>query len=102
MNQLIERTNQLLTNLDELFDVFNDEQEPSKDKAFFHYVERETTPIFETIEEWEELAEQAIRQNKVTLQQAQITSTKDSLKALILHSYYKDVRRRRYMDINKS
>lgn len=103
MDPLIELTKKVIQHLEDLLVIFENGEEPSKDKAFFHYVQSETKPIFLAIEEWEQLAKTALEQKRITtLHLEQITSTKDNMTALILHSYYKDVRKRRYMEINKS
>src|SRR5690554_473215 len=103
MNQLVELTGKLITYLDDFKVIFHDDEiKPSKDEAFFRFVQQETKPYFSHIDAWEKHAKKAWKEKLISLQLTQIESTRDNFTTLILHSYYKDVRKRRYMEINKS
>lgn len=71
-------------------------------KSAFEFVKEETEPIFEVLETWEKLTLKKIEQRKISLPTSMVESTVDNMSALIMHSYYKDVRKRRYMEIKKS
>lgn len=90
--------------LQRLKEYFEQAEPPEniRDKAFFLQVKEETTPIFELLGEWEEEALLAVQQRQLSLHPQQITSTKENMDLLIMHSYYKDLRKRRYMEYCKS
>jgi len=102
MTNLITITKALSNYLDTLKRMFEQSEKPKADKEFFQFVKKETVPYFDLLEKWEFQALQAIRERKSTLHSQQITSTKENMETLILHSYYIDVRKRNYMEINKS
>lgn len=95
-------TEQLIHVLDNLKAKFDEGKKTPKDDTYFFYVKKETDPIFDLLDEWEKTAIELIKQNKLLLHEQQIVATKDNMKALLLHSYYFDVRKRRYMEIYKS
>lgn len=101
---LIRNTELLLKHLMHLHEFFEEGKPPEniRDKAFFLQVKEEVTPIYELVEEWEEQALQAVKNREVNLHPAQINSTKENMDLLIMHSYYKDIRKRRYMEYYKS
>ncbi|APC48469.1 DUF1798 family protein [Virgibacillus halodenitrificans] len=73
-----------------------------RDKAFFQQVKEETNPIYDLLEEWEALGLQTVKERKVNVHPHQITSTKENMELVLLHSYYVDVRRKRYMELYNS
>lgn len=73
-----------------------------KDKPFFLMMKEETAPIYQLLEEWEKLALQVIKHKKINIHPQQIISTKENIELIILHSYYIDVKRKRYMNLYKS
>ncbi|MEI3604765.1 DUF1798 family protein [Pseudogracilibacillus sp. SE30717A] len=95
-------TKQLNNYLDKLLTEFEQGKKPSDDKTFFTFVKQETEPYFLALEEWEKIALIFIKNKSNLLHPQQINSTKENMEALMLHSYYKDVRKRRYMEMNKS
>lgn len=95
-------TTQLLDELKILPQIYENNEEPSKDKTFFQYVRNETKVLFDMLDEWEKLAEDFVLQRRSGVHLHQIQATKNNMQTLILHSYYKDVRKRRYMEIYKS
>jgi len=103
MQRLTELTTKLVKQLESLKQRYekNDEQ-PKNDRAFFEFVKNETEPIFTLIEEWEGLAQKFVEQQGSFLHSHQITSTRENMEALLLHSYYVDTRKRSYMELYKS
>lgn len=102
MEKLGALTKELLNELNELQQIYENGKEPSKDKTFFQHVRNETKVLFDMLDEWEKLAEDFVLQRSSGVHLHQIQATKDNMQTLILHSYYKDVRKRRYMEIYKS
>ncbi|WP_085992060.1 DUF1798 family protein [Oceanobacillus senegalensis] len=99
-----ELTVSLQRDLEQLKKRFDEEEPPEnmRDKSFFLTVKEQTTPIFEQLEDWESKALAIVKKRKVTIHPQQVTSTKENMDLLIMHSYYKDLRRRRYMEYYKS
>ena len=80
----------------------NKQPENSRDKQFFLEVKDKTGPIFELLNQWEEEALVQGKKRNITLYPQQITSTKENMGLILMHSYYHDVRKRRYMELNQS
>ncbi|CDQ39841.1 MULTISPECIES: DUF1798 family protein [Virgibacillus] len=101
---LIEQTETLKRYLDNLKYHYeqNDPPENRKDRALFLQVKEETTPIYDRLQQWETLALQFVKERKVNVHPQQIVSTKENMELLLMHSYYIDVRRKRYMELNHS
>lgn len=102
--ELKERTEQLLHNLNDLKNQYETSTAPEnkKDKAYFEYVKTETVPIYERLDEWEKAALQMTKERKINVHPQQIASTKENMELLLMHSFYMDVRRKRYMELYKS
>lgn len=73
-----------------------------KDKQFFLTMKEETKSIYRILEEWEKLALQVIKYDKINVHPQQIISTAENVELIILHSYYIDAKRKRYMNLYKS
>ena len=101
---LTEQTIQLKKHLSELKNTFeaNKPPEDRRDKPFFLKVKEETLPIYQLLEEWEASALKIVKERKVTVHPHQITSTKENMELILMHSYYIDVRRKRYMELYNS
>ncbi|WP_186577769.1 DUF1798 family protein [Aquibacillus kalidii] len=80
----------------------NEKPENKKDRQFFEYVKGETAPIFEKIQKWEQDALTFVKKREVAVHPQQIESTKENLNLLLMHSYYIDARKRRYMELYQS
>ncbi|MEN2766210.1 DUF1798 family protein [Ornithinibacillus xuwenensis] len=80
----------------------NNPPEDRKDKKFFQMVKQNTLPIYDLLEKWEELALKVVKERKISVHPNQITSTRENMELLLMHSYYIDVRRKRYMELNQS
>lgn len=89
--------NQLMQKYEE-----NNPPEHMSDKAFFLRMKKETAPIYDLLEEWEVQALDQIKNRKMNVHPHQIVSTKENIELIILHSYYIDARRKRYMELNHS
>lgn len=102
--QLIEYTNQLKQELVKLKDIFEQTEPPEdrKDKVYFEMVREKTLPVYVLLEKWEELALNVIKASKISVHPNQIVSTRENMELLLMHSYYVDVRRRRYMELHQS
>lgn len=101
--EIKKRTQSLIQYTDILENKFNDPAiEPENTSEFFNFVKSETEPIFVLVKEWERLLAEESAQDRMIIPENIILSTKDNMTALIMHSFYKDVRRRRYMEIKRS
>lgn len=103
MEEVKQLTESLIAYMKKLEIVFNKGEKPThNDHAFFEKVRTEINPIYDMVEAWEEKTSYLIQQRKVDLHPKQVDATVKSIKAIALHSYYLDVRKRRYQDIKKS
>jgi len=102
--QLKLQTKQLKKYLDILKHKFEENNPPEhiSDKDFFLKMKEETAPIYALLEEWEEEALTFVKNRLVNVHPQQIISTKENIELIILHSYYIDARKRRYMELNQS
>ncbi|MDX8046157.1 DUF1798 family protein [Gracilibacillus sp. S3-1-1] len=76
--------------------------ENKRDPEFFSFVKEHTEPVFKKIEIWLEEALQFVKSRSVKVHPQQIQSTEENFKLLLLHSYYVDVKRKRYMELHQS
>jgi len=98
---LTQQLKQHLNKLKERYDHF----EPPKnrrDKDFFELVKRETTPVYNLLEMWEEMALEKVKEREINVHPQQVTTTRENMELVLMHSYYIDARRKRYMEINHS
>lgn len=102
--ELSYQTELLKEHLDQLKEKYEANQPPESmsDKHFFLQMKENTQPIYDLLEEWEQTALAFVKQRKVNVHPHQIVSTKENMELLILHSYYVDARRKRYMELNHS
>lgn len=80
----------------------NEKPENKKDKDFFNYVKEQTKEDFILVQEWEEEALRFVKNRQVSVHPQQVASTRENFDLLLMHSYYIDVRRKRYMELNQS
>lgn len=99
-----EKTIELKKHLQSLKDNYerNNPPENKKDLAFFNYVKNETDPVFKLVQSWESDALEIVKQRKVNVHPHQIVSTRENMELLLMHSYYIDAKRKRYMELNHS
>lgn len=90
-----------LTVLREKFET-NEGHQDQRDRNFFSFVKQETEPLFNLIENWYEQTIIYIQQEQIDLYEEQVNATKENFEMLILHSYYVDIRKRRYVEMNRS
>lgn len=98
------QTKQFKEHLDKLKERYEENNPPEnkKDKEFFLMVKEYTTPIHALLEEWEEKTLQVVKDRKVNIHPQQVTSTRENMELLIMHSFYIDAKRKRYMELNHS
>ena len=99
-----EMTQQLKQHLHELLDRFETSDPPKSfsDKSFFLHMKRQTAPMYDLLEQWEQEALQLVKERRLSVHPHQITATRENIELIILHSFYKDTRRRRYMELQQS
>lgn len=100
--KLVKITNKLIKDLHFLKDHFFKTIEMEDEQAFFAYVKGETDSIFEHLHEWEAETLQYIKNNKSAVHLKQVIATKENIELLIIHSFYKDMRKRRFMEYYNS
>lgn len=100
----INLTEQLKIELTKLKDIFLLAEKPDnkRDPAFFAHVKEQTTPLFAMKDEWEQAINTLIQERRVNVHPQQVVSTKENMELLFMHSYYIDVKKQRYMELNKS
>jgi hypothetical protein len=76
------------------------EREAKRDRELFQKVKEETKPLFALIDLWEEVTMANIVD--LPIMPNQVKNTKENLEIFVLHSYYRDVRRKRFMEIYHS
>ncbi|WP_077326618.1 DUF1798 family protein [Virgibacillus siamensis] len=96
-----EQLKQYLQNLKTKYEK-NSPPENRKDKDFFLNVKTYTEPIYIMLDEWEEETLVLVKEKKVSLHPHQVTSTRENMGLLLMHSFYIDVKRKRYMELNHS
>lgn len=99
MSLLLE-TETLISHMNKLKDIFEEGggERDMNDPKLFSVVKEETTPIFKLLEIWEESATSFVQDHKLKVFFPQIIATKENIEVLMLHSYYKDLRKRLYME----
>src|SRR5699024_1544703 len=95
---------QLNIHLNELKEKYekNSPPENRRDKQSFSMVKEETTPIYHMLDRWETMGLEAVKKREINVHPHQISSTKENMELLLMHSYYIDARKKRYMELNKS
>lgn len=76
--------------------------ENKRDPELFLFVKENTEPVFNMVDKWYEEALSFVKDRSVNVHPQQIESTEENIKLLLLHSYYVDVRRKRYMELYQS
>lgn len=104
MIQLKILTEKLKTELNLLHETYdkNVQVQRKRDREFFEYVKQQSIPSFNLIEKWYELTLNILRHDHLPVYEEQVGATKQNFEMLILHSYYGDVRKRRYVEMNRS
>ncbi|MEN1969384.1 DUF1798 family protein [Lentibacillus sp. N15] len=104
MTGLQEQTETLKEHLNQLKKRYEDNHPPEdrRDKDFFMYVRQQTEAIYKLVETWEGTSLKAIKDRTLNIHPQQITSTRENMELLLMHSFYIDVKQRRYMELYKS
>ena len=97
-----EMTDYLLQVLEEGKERFLTSEKPETDRAFFQMVKANADPVFNLLDKWADGMYERIQKGNSELHQPQIDATKDNMESFVLHSFYKDTRKRRFMEIYKS
>ncbi|WP_277677955.1 DUF1798 family protein [Gracilibacillus dipsosauri] len=92
---------EILSDLKEHY-LANEKPENKRDPEFFQYVKEQTNPVFKEIEQWYQKAKAFVQNRSVSVHPQQIESTAENLRLLLLHSYYMDARKKRYMELFQS
>lgn len=101
--KLQQLTKILIDETEALEKVFHHKKiEPDHSQEFFDFVKENTKEQFNHLDAWLEAIEAYLEDGNKIIHEEMIDSTADNMKALIMHSYYKDVRKRRYMEIKRS
>ncbi|WP_197057406.1 DUF1798 family protein [Pontibacillus halophilus] len=91
--------------VDTLYDrFFSQEGKPEvNDRTFFTYMKEETNPIFDLNNRWAGAVEEFLAAYPGgPVYPPQIKNTKENMELVILHSYYIDVPKKRYMELYQS
>ncbi|GGC87591.1 hypothetical protein GCM10007216_17900 [Thalassobacillus devorans] len=104
MKDLVELTEKVKDMIDELSMQYERITEPidKNDHDFFQKVKTETEPMFQLNDKWREAAENFVKNKQVNVHPNQVKSTHENVELLILHSYYIDVKKKRYNELNHS
>ncbi len=105
MKSLEETIMEVKKNLDQLKDLFLQSEKPPdrKDRELFEKVKKESKPLFELNEKWADLAEEyTYKVENSVVYPLQIKNTKENFELVVLHSYYIDVPKKRYMELYNS
>ncbi|WP_226034724.1 DUF1798 family protein [Aquibacillus saliphilus] len=102
--ELQNKTIELTKHLDKLKSHYlnNDKPENKKDRDLFTFIKQQTTPVYHLIQEWEVEATSFVKQRDVSVHPQQVVSTSENMELLLMHSYYIDVKKKRYMELNHS
>lgn len=102
MEQLQKQTNELLHQLDYFKTVFAEEKLLIGDQDDFARVKKETLPTLQLLERWSDHTLQLIKQRKLNIHPQQIDATQENYEMFLMHSYFKDIRRRKYIETYRS
>lgn len=104
MSDLKQVTETLKSSLIRLKERYEQSSPPKnrKDRDFFNMVKQETDPLYQLLDEWEDIALASVKERKVGIHPQQVVSTKENMELLLMHSYFIDTRHTRYMDLYQS
>lgn len=90
----------LIQEVEQLKDLFHKNTEPKdiNDHEYFFQLKKETAQLFSLLDEWENAVLLTLKEKPLKIFEHQITATKDNIEVLVMHSYYKDIRKRLYME----
>lgn len=101
---LTEKTEKLKEELIRLKNRYENTPPPEnrRDREFFEMVKKETSSAYSLLEIWEEEALQIVKERKANVHPQQVVSTKENMELLLMHSYFIDARKNRYMELYRS
>ena len=103
MQTLHKTTEQLINELNYLKDIFLNDTSVEENRKYFFYVKKQTTHVFDLLQSWEDMTMSHIKDRYIlSVHLKQVIATKENMELLLLHSYYKDLRKRRYMEYYRS
>lgn len=102
MKNYIGKTKQLIHALTLLEDIYRSETIVERSRSFFNEIKPEVEKYLTLIEAWGEHSHQLFEKEMLEIFPQQIDATVDNMRVLIMHSFYKDVRKRRYMEMSQS
>src|SRR5690625_1193451 len=104
MEELKRLTNNLKSELNALQLMFKKtkEEEIKRDRSYFEFVKQDSKQLFQLIDMWYDKALHIVNNYDISVYDVQIKTTKENFEMIVLHSYYGDVRRRRYVEMNRS
>ena len=102
MEDYINETKQLIHALDLLEAEYRSETDVDRSRSYFNKIKPEVDKYLLLVEGWGGYAHQLSEKGLLTIFPQQIDATVDNMRNLIMHSYYKDVRKRRYMEMKQS
>jgi hypothetical protein len=65
-------------------------------------VKKEVDPVLDIVDAWESEASRLIQAKEISLLPRQIDATRENMQAFMMHSFYKDTRKRQFVEIYKS
>src|SRR5699024_12128735 len=102
MKDYIYKNKKLIHALDLLEEKYRSETDVDRSRTYFNKIKPEVETYLKLLEEWGELAHPLSKKGLLAIFPQQIDATIDNMRVLIMHSYYKDVRKRRYMEMKQS
>ena len=101
---ITEQTEELKRHLIRLKNRFENTTPPEnrRDRDFFQMVKDETSPVYKRLETWEEDVLGIVKERMVNVHPQQIASTRENMELLLMHSYFIDARKKRYMELYNS
>ncbi|WP_066193268.1 DUF1798 family protein [Gracilibacillus timonensis] len=97
----IESLEEILLQLQQRY-LTHERPDNRRDPDFFSLVKEETDPIFTLIDQWYQEAVPFVQDREVRVHPQQVDSTEENMKLLLLHSYYIDTPKSRYMELHQS
>src|SRR5699024_3859619 len=102
MKDYIYKTKKLIHALDLLEEKYRSETDVDRSRTYFNKIKPEAETYLKLLEEWGELAHPLSTKGLLAIFPQQIDATIDHMRVLIMRSYYKDVRKRSYMEMKQS
>ncbi len=95
-------TDSLMGELDKGYQRFMENERPERNRTLFEMVKQQVDPVLDTLDAWELEALHMIQTKEISLHPKQVDATCENMKAFLMHSFYKDTRKRKFIEIYKS